>query len=255
MSNDLIHAAEWLRAKLDTSGDCWLFTGNRDLKLGVKMRATTGVTRAHTLAWVLAHGPVPVGLEVRHTCGVWTCCRPEHLFLNDPTTGKPRVRRDPQERFWEKVDTSGACWVWTAGRNEAGYGVFGWEHDDVWLAHRLAWLLYTGDDPGDLAVLHTCDNPPCVRREHLFLGTRGDNHRDMVGKGHAPWQNGERWGARGRPHHMARLTESDVQALRHIATRWGVPGAELARWAKLEKSTVQKMLRRETWKHVADLPS
>jgi hypothetical protein len=172
------------------------------MDISVRMRAVSGCRRPHILAWVLTHGLVPAGMEVRHRCGEWFCCRPDHLFLNDPGMGKPRVSRDPRERFWEKVEISDGCWLWTAGRNDAGYGVFGVTHDDIWLAHRLAWLFYTGDDPGDLAVLHTCDNPPCVKREHLFLGTRGDNHRDMVTKGNAPWQTGQLWGAaahRNRP--------------------------------------------------------
>lgn len=37
-----------------------------------------------------------------------------------------------------------------------------------------------------LLVLHHCDNPPCVRPEHLFQGTPQDNMDDKVTKGRAP---------------------------------------------------------------------
>jgi hypothetical protein len=46
-------------------------------------------------------------------------------------------------------------------------------------AHRVAW----GDVPENMLVLHRCDNPPCVRRSHLFLGRHLENQQDKVAKG------------------------------------------------------------------------
>ncbi len=86
----------------------------------------------------------------------------------------------PQERFWTKVAKGDNCWLWMQGKS-AGYGRF-----NLWrgpshsvLAHRYAWELTYGPIPDDLPVLHRCDNPPCVRPDHLFLGTQADNLRDM----------------------------------------------------------------------------
>lgn len=85
----------------------------------------------------------------------------------------PRIRR--------RINTAGDCWPWTGARNKDGYGRVGY-NGKVEYAHRLVYLLTRGH-PGDLCVLHSCDNPPCVRPAHLFLGTHADNMRDAYRKG------------------------------------------------------------------------
>jgi len=89
------------------------------------------------------------------------------------------------DRFWSHVDTSGECWVWTAARasKRGGYGRFGIENQQTEYAHRVSWRLAYGPIPTGLWVLHHCDNPPCVRPSHLFLGTQVENMADMTIKG------------------------------------------------------------------------
>lgn len=95
------------------------------------------------------------------------------------------------ERFWARVDKSEECWVWTSTKNSQGYGmVIVQSPGDPSIplhirAHRLSYLLHFGPPPDRLMVLHRCDNPPCVRPDHLFLGTAADNARDMASKGRA----------------------------------------------------------------------
>jgi hypothetical protein len=76
------------------------------------------------------------------------------------------------------VDATDDCWVWNGTCWEKGYGRLGDKR-----AHRVMWAIVNGPIPPGLQVLHHCDNPPCVRPEHLFLGTQLDNMRDMIAKG------------------------------------------------------------------------
>ena len=94
------------------------------------------------------------------------------------------------QRFWAKVDASGDCWEWTGQRHRTGHGVFtvpgGTPRQQQ--AHRVSWEMHNGPIPEGMNVCHKCDNPPCIRPEHLFLGSQLDNLRDMIAKGRASWQ-------------------------------------------------------------------
>lgn len=52
-------------------------------------------------------------------------------------------------------------------------------------AHRFAWEMEHGPIPSGLSVLHICDNPKCINVDHLRVGTRTDNQKDMQRKGRA----------------------------------------------------------------------
>lgn len=98
-------------------------------------------------------------------------------------TGIYKRSKTEQDRFWEKVNKTANCWIWTGscGTNW-GYGEF-WANNKKMLAHRYSWILHNGKIPKTFKVLHKCDNPPCVRPDHLWVGDDSDNMRDMVSKG------------------------------------------------------------------------
>lgn len=86
-------------------------------------------------------------------------------------------------RFWSHVASrADGCWEWTGARGRAGYGYFSIK-DRRFFAHRLAFALVNGPIPPGLFVCHRCDNPPCCRPDHLFLGTTRDNVVDAMRKG------------------------------------------------------------------------
>lgn len=95
--------------------------------------------------------------------------------------------------FRGRLGVQDECIVWVAGRTKAGYGRV---HAPAYpsargYAHRLAWLVAYGahpcipdaELPTTTFVCHRCDNPPCVRPDHLFLGSASDNALDRERKG------------------------------------------------------------------------
>jgi hypothetical protein len=120
------------------------------------------------------------------------------------------------ERFWSKVERTDGCWLWRGKRKRSGYGVFSFRGKRV-RAHRMAWRLEHGSVPSDRLVCHRCDQPACVRPEHLFLGTSADNMRDMRSKGRAP------------KHSTPKLTQERAEELRRLRAEglsWPMLSAE-----------------------------
>lgn len=133
--------------------------------------------------------------------------------------------------FWTYVDQTGECWLWTGSRNHDGYGLFKHPPRGV-CAHRYAWELAHGVAPGKRHVLHSCDNPPCVRPSHLFLGDHAINMADM--------------GRKGRTGSHAKLTDEQVRAIRARYARGDISQTQLAAEYGMHQSTFSRFLRHQT---------
>lgn len=82
------------------------------------------------------------------------------------------------EQFWSHVHKTETCWPYSTSYS---YGTVLWE-GRMMAAHRVAWTITNGPIPEGMLVLHRCDFPPCVRPDHLFLGTQRDNANDYYAK-------------------------------------------------------------------------
>jgi hypothetical protein len=144
----------------------------------------------------------------------------------------PRRVMTTNERFWSKVDRTGgprACWPWSGGVDEDGYGKFqvplpggGQRHVR---AHRFA--LDPTNGPRPELVLHSCDNPPCCNPTHLSWDDQLANRQDCAAKGRT---------ARGLQNGNGKLSDTELTSIASEYVR-GVPSGEIARRHGITRST------------------
>lgn len=163
------------------------------------------------------------------------------------------VPTDIETRFWNKVEKTLDCWIWIGSLNVGGYGKISrpGQGDKCLLAHRISWELYNGPIPDGLEVCHHCDNPACVRPDHLFLGTQKDNLQDAIKKGRLnPAKCNQ---PSGENHGRAVLTVAQVKKIKETysqkAGRYSrlITQRKLAKQFNISRRTIADILSGRTW--------
>jgi hypothetical protein len=81
-----------------------------------------------------------------------------------------------EQRFWEKVDKTSTCWLWTAYCDEKGYGRFRLNGTMI-RVHRWTYERFVGPIPDGLVIDHLCRVRNCVKPGHLEVVTDAENWR------------------------------------------------------------------------------
>lgn len=128
---------------------------------------------------------------------IWKCrceCGTESIVTRkNLTMGKSRAcihkcaSDSLKDRLLKNIDITNFCWNWSGCKDELGYGRIHYKNNigrrPYIGTHRASWIVFNGDIPDGLLVLHKCDNPSCINPDHLFLGTNRDNCNDKMKKG------------------------------------------------------------------------
>lgn len=153
--------------------------------------------------------------------------------------------KDPRA-FFARLSPAG-CWEWAGVRSDRGYGKLGSPGGKQIRAHRWVWELLFGPIPDGMNVLHRCDNPPCCRPDHLFLGSHLDNAQDRDRKGRDRHITGEN-------HPRARLSQLQAIEIRGKYSLGTYRQSDLALEYGVTQTTISHIVRGHRYKETHATP-
>ena len=139
-----------------------------------------------------------------------------------------------EERFVKYVHETDSCWEWTGSKDGCGYGRIRLPHaGQMYSASRWFCQYIYGPIPKGKVLCHTCDNPPCVRLDHLYVGTQQTNAIDRESRGRGG-------GLGGHPFSIAREAWKGIQD----QYKQGVPVVDLIKEYNVSRRTIYRVLKR-----------
>lgn len=147
----------------------------------------------------------------------------------------------PQQNI-KVIHTSNGCHEWQGSRSQGGYAMRTINNKSTLLSRltleqKLGHPLALG-----MKALHTCDNPPCINKDHLWEGTQRDNMQDCSRKGRFPAR-------KGSLANSSKLDESRVLDIRKLLST-GKTLREIAKQFSVSISTISLIKLRQTWVHI-----
>lgn len=138
------------------------------------------------------------------------------------------------------IGKSDECWLWQGARS-GEYGG-GWYNGKKEGAHRVSYMLFVGEIPEGLDVLHSCDTPLCVNPKHLSAGTHQKNIQESFDKGRRKILRGEQIG-------VSKLTADKVIQIWKLRNS-GLTRRQIAEQFGVSSVTVTHIASGKTWRHV-----
>jgi hypothetical protein len=132
------------------------------------------------------------------------------------------------------------CWYWRGAQDHSGYGYVAAKENR---AHRLSWVLFKGEIPEGMKVLHKCDNPFCVNSDHLFLGTQKENVHDMIQKGRHRMR-----GPKGELNGASKMTAESVEKMRRLRQETSASFRSLASEFGVSTMTACRICNNQLWR-------
>jgi hypothetical protein len=218
-----------------TINNCWIWTGTTD-KVGLPNLKTKKEYSARRLSLIFAGKDLSVHrLHVIVKCGNRLCVNPDHLAIGD------------EARFLSHVNKTENCWFWTGGTDKNGYGKFSIKHGDLKKdirAHRFSYELDHGPiESSSVCVCHTCDNPPCVNPNHLFLGSNFENTLDRTVKGRS-------FHPIGTLNTQAKLDDIKVKQIIDLYQTGKYSMQDIATTYDCSPANIGDIVRGNSWKHI-----
>jgi len=159
-------------------------------------------------------------------------------------SGAHHIRTDSAEEFLQQksIVCDSGCIIYTGTKTKEGYGRIDRtkfkKQFNVGRAHMLSYIISYGDYDRSLHVCHRCDNPPCINKEHLFLGTYLDNSNDKLSKGRQ---------ARGSTAGKSVLQECEAYYIKYLASS---SNKDLAAIFKISPRAIRLIKSGINWRHI-----